>query len=132
LAALEAQAAAEAKAAAAAVAKDLILDGVATRPFIARGPGAGEIARLIVDDINAGAAVVTLTVAANSCRKLAERLWARIRQADDVIAITIDLPGRAEPRVLRVRRDDADGVDKILDFVIDVFPAGLGESKGSS
>jgi hypothetical protein len=114
------------------VAKGLIADGVAARPFIARGPGAGEIARLIVDDVNTGAAVVTLTVAGNSCRKLAERLWARIRQADDVIAITIDLPGRAEPRVLRVRRDEADGVDKILDFVIDVFPAGLGESNEPS
>ncbi len=114
------------------VAKGLIADGVASRPFIARGPGAGEIARLIVDDINTGAAVVTLTVAANSCRKLAERLWARIRQADDVIVITIDLPGSAKPRVLRVRRDEADGAEKILDFVIDVFSVGLDESKGPS
>ena len=111
------------------VAKDLIADGVATRPFIARGPGAGEIARLIVDDVNTGAAVVTLAVAVNSCRKLAERLWARVRQADEVIAITIDVPGMPKPRVLRVRRDDAGGVDKVLDFVIDIF---LGESKEPS
>lgn len=103
----------------------LVDDGIARRPFVTRGPGADELIRMVIDDVNTGASVVTLVIAADALRKFAGRLWARLRRSEvDVVTVTVKAPGMLEPRELKVQRDDDAGEDKILDFLIEVLPAG--------
>jgi hypothetical protein len=106
------------------LADTLVDDRIARRPFTTRGPGTDELIRMVIDDVNTGASVVTLVVAADAVRKIAGRLWARLRQSqEDVVTVTVTAPDMPEPRELRVRRDDQAGEDKILDFLIEVLPA---------
>jgi hypothetical protein len=44
------------------------------------------------------------------------------RGEDELVTVTISVPGVAEPYELKVRRDDEAGQDKVLDFLIKVFP----------
>ena len=79
---------------------------------------------MAIDDVNTAASVVTLAMASDAVRKFAARLWARVRKSEEEITtVTIAVPGKAAPRELKVRRDDAAGADKILDFLIEVLPA---------
>jgi hypothetical protein len=101
----------------------LVDDRVARRPFTTRGPGADELIRMVIDDVNTGASVVTLVMATDAVGKFAGRLWARLRRSqEDVVTVTVTAPGLPEPRELKVRRDDDAGEDKILDFLIEVLP----------
>jgi hypothetical protein len=109
------------------LADTLVGDRIAVRPFTTRGTGAGEVIQMVIDDVNTGASVVTLLMAADAVRKFAERLWARLRQSkEDVVTVSVMAPGMAAPRELKVRRDDATGTDKVLDFLIEVLPASHG------
>jgi hypothetical protein len=104
------------------VAQGLVDDRAAVRPYEIRGIG-DELIRVAVDDVNAAASVVTVFVAAGAVRKFAARLWARLRKGEDeVVTVTISVPGAAEPYELKVRRDDEAGQDKVLDFLIKLFP----------
>jgi hypothetical protein len=104
------------------VAQGLVDDKAAVRPYEIRGIG-DELIRVAVDDVNAAASVVTVLMAADAVRKFAARLWARLRKGeDDLVTVTISVPGAAEPYELKVRRDDEAGQDKVLDFLIKVFP----------
>jgi hypothetical protein len=106
------------------LADTLVDDQIAVRPFTTRGTGAGELIRVVIDDVNTGASVVTLFMAADALGKFAERLWARLRRGkEDVVTVTVLLPGTATPRELKIRRDDDAGTDKVLDFLIEVLPA---------
>jgi hypothetical protein len=106
------------------LADTLVDDRIARRPFTTRGPGTDVLIRMVIDDVNTGASVVTLVVAADAVRKFAGRLWARLRQSqEDIVTVTVTAPDMPEPRELRVRRDDRAGEDKILDFLIEVLPA---------
>lgn len=100
----------------------LVDDRVAVRPYETRGV-ADELIWVAIDDVNTGASVVTVVVAADAVRKFAARLWARLRKSeDDLVTVTVSVPGAAAPYELRVRRDDVAGQDKVLDFLIRVFP----------
>jgi len=100
----------------------LIDDGVAVRPYETRGV-ADELIRVAIDDVNTAANVVTVVVAVGAMRKLAARLWARLRKSqDDLVTVTVSVPGAAAPYELKVRRGDEAGQDKVLDFLIRVFP----------
>lgn len=104
------------------VAQGLVDDHAAVRPYEIRGIG-DELIRVAVDDVNAAASVVTVFMAAAAVRKFAARLWARLRKGDDeLVTVTISVPGAAEPYELKVRRDDEAGQDKVLDFLIKAFP----------
>ena len=100
----------------------LVDDRVAVRPYETRGV-TDELIRVAIDDVNTAASVVTVVVAADAVRKFAARLWARLRKSeDDLVTVTVSVPGAAAPYELKVRRDDAAGQDKVLDFLIKVFP----------
>lgn len=104
------------------LAEALVSDRVAVRPYETRSAG-DELIRLAVSDVDTAASVVTVVVAADAVRKFAVRLWARLRRSkDEVVTVTISVPGMAEPYELKVRRDDPAGQDKVLDFLIRVFP----------
>jgi hypothetical protein len=110
------------------VAQGLVDDQAGVRPYEIRGIG-DELLRIAVDDVNAAASVVTVFMAAGAVRKLAARLWARMRKGEgELVTITVSVPGVPEPYELKVRRDDEGGQDKILDFLIRTFPVenGLG------
>lgn len=100
----------------------LVDDRIAVRPFGTRGP-ADELIHMAIDGVNTGASVVTVVVAADAMRKFAGRIWQRLRRGrEEIVTITVMLPGTDAPRELKVRADDADGADKVLDFLIDVLP----------
>jgi hypothetical protein len=100
----------------------LVDDRVAVRPFATRGT-ADELFHLVIDDVNTGASVVTVIMAAAAVRKFAGRTWERLRKSGtEIVTITVTAPGTDEPRELKIRADDADGEDKVLDFMIAVLP----------
>jgi hypothetical protein len=100
----------------------LVDDGIAVRPYETRGV-AEDVIRVAIDDVNTASSVVTVVVAADAVRKFAARLWGRLRKSgDDIVTVTVSVPGVAGPFELKVRRDDTEGQDKVLDFLIKVFP----------
>lgn len=108
------------------LAEALVDDGIAVRPYETRGL-ADDLIRVAIDDVNTASSVVTVVVAAAAVRKFAARLWGRLRKGgDDIVTVTVSVPGAAEPFELKVRRDDAEGQDKVLDFLIKVFPVNNG------
>jgi hypothetical protein len=79
------------------------------------------------DDVNAAASVVTVMMAASAVRKFGTRAWARLREGkDDLVTVTVSVPGVAEPYELKVRRADEAGQDKVLNFLIKVFSVANG------
>jgi len=108
------------------LAAELLDDQVAVHPYETRG-AADELTRMVIDDVNTAASVVTVAMAADAARKFAARLWARLRKSEEeVVTVTVTVPGQGAPRELKVRRDDAAGADKVLDFLIEVLPASHG------
>lgn len=110
---------------AADLADGLVADGIAVRPFPTRGAPGGDLLGMVIDGVNTGAAVVTLVTAEETLRKLAGRVWARLRHGqEDLVTMAITVPGEVKPRQLKIHRDDAAATDKILDFLIEALPSG--------
>lgn len=101
----------------------LVDDAVAIRPFTLRG-NAGDVWQLLVNGVNTGASTVTLIVATNTLRKLAQRIWERLGDDDskEEIIVSLTLPGEEHPKALKIQRDDAAAQDKILDFLAGTLP----------
>jgi hypothetical protein len=105
------------------LAAELVNDCVAVHPYETRGI-ADEVIHMVIDGINVTASVVTVAMAADAVRKFATRLWVRSRKSEeDVMRVTVMVPGDAAPHELEVKRDDDSGADKILDLLIEVLPA---------
>jgi hypothetical protein len=112
---------------AADLADALVADGIAVRPFLTRGAPGGDLVSMVIDGVNTGAAIVTLLTAEETLRKVAGRVWARLRhRQEDVVTLTITVPGEAKPHQLKIHRDDTAATDKILDFLVEALPSSHG------
>ena len=99
------------------LAEDLIGTGDAVRPFVTRGAQLGEVMTIGVDAINTGAALVSITLALKTLKRLATTMLRRRRPTDpDEVMITITMADRTE--TLRVDRRSPKAEDELLDFLL--------------
>jgi hypothetical protein len=98
------------------LAEELIGTGDAVRPFVTRGAQLGEVMTIGVDAINAGAALVSISLALKTLKRLAAEAVRRRRPTDpDEITITITMAGKTE--TLQVDRSSPKAQDDLLDFL---------------
>src|ERR1019366_468473 len=99
------------------LAEDLIGTGDAVRPFVTRGAQLGEVMTIGVDAINTGAALVSITLALKTLKRLATTTLRRRRPTDpDEVTITITVADRTE--TLQVDRRSPKAEDELLDFLL--------------
>ncbi|HEY4451783.1 MAG TPA: hypothetical protein VGN13_09340 [Solirubrobacteraceae bacterium] len=99
------------------LAEDLIGTGDAVRPFVTRGAQLGEVMTIGVDAINTGAALVSITLALKTLRRLATATLQRRRPTDpDEITITVKVADRTETLQVDRRSPKAEG--ELLDFLL--------------
>ena len=99
------------------IAEELVADGAAVRPFGTRGGGFGDSISIAVEAINTGSALVSIGLAAVTCRRLAAATVRRRRDTDpNELTISITVHGKSQS--LRVDRTATDAEDKVFDFFV--------------
>ena len=97
------------------VADDLVSDGTAVRPIVTRGGGLGHVLAVTVDAINTGSAAVSVTLAAVTCRRLAQAFIKRRRPADPAQAkLTITVGDHTHSLEVDLTAPHAE--DQLFDF----------------
>jgi hypothetical protein len=100
------------------LAEELIATGDAVRPFVTRGAQLGEVMTIGVDAINTGAALVSISLAVKTLKRLAAEAVRRRRPTDaDEVTITVTMAGKTE--TLQVDRSSPKAQDELLDFLLD-------------
>lgn len=97
------------------LAEELIQDGCAVRPFVARGGAIAEPVSVAIEAINTGAALVSISLAVMTCRRLAAAALRRRGPGDpDELTITITVDG--ETKSLRLDRTAPNAEDEAFEF----------------
>lgn len=98
------------------VADDLVSDGTAVRPISTRGGGFVEAVAITVDAINTGAAAVSVAVAVNTCRRLAQAFVRHRRQENrsGQVTLTVTTGGRTESLTVDLTEPQAE--ERLFDF----------------
>lgn len=97
------------------VAEDLVSDRTAVRPIRLRGGGFAEAVTIAIDAVNTGSAVVSVTVAANTFRRLAQAFVRRRRPADPArVTLTITVGDRTQ--ALEVDLTAPQAQEQLFDF----------------
>ena len=89
------------------------------RPFVTRGAQLGEVMTIGVDAINTGAALVSITLALKTLKRLAATTLRRRRPTDpDEVTITITVAVADRTETLQVDRRSPKAEDELLDFLL--------------
>lgn len=99
------------------VAEDLVSDRTAVRPIGTRGGGVVEAVTIAVDVVNTGSALVSVVVAVNTCRRLAQAFLRRLRReavSETRATLTVTVGDRTESRTVDLTKPHAE--EQLFDF----------------
>jgi hypothetical protein len=102
------------------VAGELVGSGLAVKPIATRGANAAEIFSVAVECINTGSAVVSIAVAAATCRRLAAAAIKR-RHPPDPDVVTLQITAGGKSKLLTVNRTLPSAEDEAFDFFLAAF-----------
>ena len=102
------------------IADELIDSRLAVKPIATRGASPAEIFSVTVECINTGSAVVSIAVAAATCRRLAAAAVKR-RHPPDPDIITLQITAGGKSKSLTVNRKLPTAEDEAFDFFLAAF-----------
>jgi hypothetical protein len=102
------------------IADELINSRLAVKPIATRGASAAEIFSVTVECINTGSAVVSIAVAAATCRRIAAAAIKR-RHPPDPDIVTLQITAGGMSKSLTVNRTLPSAEDAAFDFFVTAF-----------
>ena len=102
------------------IADELIESRLAVKPIATRGANPAEIFSITVECINISSAVVSIAVAAATCRRLAAAVIKR-RHPQDPDIITLQITAGGKSKWLTVNRKLPTAEDEAFDFFLTAF-----------
>jgi hypothetical protein len=104
------------------IADELVDAEMAVRIVQTRGPRTAEFFSMTVDCINTGSAVVSISIAVVTCRRLAVAAIRR-RHPAEPNSLTLVIKGDGKSKSLTVDRTLPTAEDAVLDFIIETLDA---------